>query len=431
MPTAQASKSEQAPAAPGRWSGIQPWVSTLARVLLAGIWLYAGIDKARDPGQFVVAVQAYQILPDGLAHLVAYSLPIAEIGLGLLLLAGLATRFAAVTSAVLLVVFIAGVASAAARGLNIDCGCFGGGGVVDPGQTRYTEELLRDAGLLVAAVFLAIWPRSRYSADDAVRASVVTTKVDLASRRTKEARERAMAVIARQQAELTRRNRFVAVLAAVALVGVAAIGAAVQAKRDAPAGPAVATVAYTGPVSTAGADGIVVGYPDAPVTVDLYEDFMCPICGHFEANSAGALLEQARDHKAKFHYHMLNFLDPLSNGTQYSTRAANAAACAADFGDPFVKFHALLYEHQPKERSDGLSDDDLIKYGVEAGAPADEFGSCVRDRKHGSWPDQQNADAAKIPGFQGTPTVRIGNQDIDWRSTQNIIDAIAKAAATK
>ncbi|MBI1758181.1 MAG: thioredoxin domain-containing protein [Actinobacteria bacterium] len=428
MRSAQTARPDQASKSAGGWARLQPWLGTAARVLLASVWLYAGIDKARDPGQFVVAVKAYQLLPDGLAHVVAYALPIGEIGVGLLLLAGLATRFAAAASALLLTAFIIGVASAAARGLSIDCGCFGGGGAVQPGQTTYTVELLRDAGLLVAAAFLIGFPRSRYAADDAVRASVVATRVDLASRRTQEARERALAVLERQRADLRRRTRLVAVVAAVALVGVAAVGGAVQAKRDAP-GPAVGTVNYTGPVSAAGTDGIVVGYPDAPVAVDVYEDFMCPICGHFEETSGATLLQLARDHRATLRYHMLNFLDPLSNNTRYSTRAANAAACSADLGAPFVQFHSLLYANQPKEHSPGLSDDELTKYGVQSGAPADTFGGCVRDRTHASWPDQQNAAAAQIPGFQGTPTVRIGNQDIDWQSVQNIVDAVNAAAS--
>ena len=78
-------------------------------------------------------------------------LPWLEIVLGLLLLAGIATRAVAVAAAGLLLVFVAGVTQAWARGLSIDCGCFGGGGVVDPGQTAYGRELLRDASFLLMA----------------------------------------------------------------------------------------------------------------------------------------------------------------------------------------------------------------------------------------------------------------------------------------
>ena len=52
-----------------------------------------------------------------------------------------------------MIVFIAAVSSAWARGLSIDCGCFGGGGQVAAGQTKYLQEILRDVGLLALAAF--------------------------------------------------------------------------------------------------------------------------------------------------------------------------------------------------------------------------------------------------------------------------------------
>src|SRR5262249_11285082 len=128
--------------------------------------LYAGLSKIGDPGRFLVAVKAYQVLPDWLARAVAYGLPALEIGVGLLLLAGLATRLAAAVSATLLVGVMAGGVSGPARGLSIDCGCFGSGGSVAAGQTRYLQEILRDSGLLVAAGFVAVWPFTRFSVDE-------------------------------------------------------------------------------------------------------------------------------------------------------------------------------------------------------------------------------------------------------------------------
>ena len=83
--------------------------------------------------------------------------------LGLLLLTGIAVRPTALATAVLLGVFVAAVASAAARGLSIDCGCFGGGGPVPPGQTAYAAEIVRDLGLLAAAAWLVARPQSRLS----------------------------------------------------------------------------------------------------------------------------------------------------------------------------------------------------------------------------------------------------------------------------
>ncbi len=144
---------------------VQDVVGTLARVALAAVWLLSGVPKALDPDQTYVAVRAYQVLPEAGVGLVAAVLPWLEIALAVLLLLGLGTRAVAAASAGLLLVFVAGVAQAWARGLSIDCGCFGGGGAVDPGETAYGVELLRDAGFLALAVWLVVRPRTLVSAD--------------------------------------------------------------------------------------------------------------------------------------------------------------------------------------------------------------------------------------------------------------------------
>ena len=138
-------------------------VGLLARVALGGVMLVAGVLKVTKPEVSARAVQAYQLLPFDLATYVGYGLPILEVVLGLLLVAGLFTRASAALAGVLLVAFIIGIASAWARGLSIDCGCFGEGGTIDPSATRYLEEILRDVGLVLCAAWLVIRPRTAYS----------------------------------------------------------------------------------------------------------------------------------------------------------------------------------------------------------------------------------------------------------------------------
>ncbi|WP_410572492.1 MauE/DoxX family redox-associated membrane protein [Amycolatopsis sp. cmx-4-61] len=140
-------------------------VGTLARLGLAAVWLVSGALKLADPGRTLIAVQAYQVLPDALANVVAIALPLVELVLGLLLLTGLATRWAAAAALALLVVLIAGIAQSWARGLSIDCGCFGGGGQVAAGQTEYPQEILRDTGFALLAVWLLARPRTWLSLD--------------------------------------------------------------------------------------------------------------------------------------------------------------------------------------------------------------------------------------------------------------------------
>lgn len=152
-------------------------IGLLVRVGLATVWLVSGAIKVSDLNQTYIAVQAYDLLPAGAVSVVAAGLPFLELLLGVLLLAGLGTRLVAIASAVVLVAFIFGVAQSWARGLTIDCGCFGGGGQVAAGETNYPQELARDIGFLLLAVWLVVRPRSLASLDGwlTVRAPEVET----------------------------------------------------------------------------------------------------------------------------------------------------------------------------------------------------------------------------------------------------------------
>ncbi|MCU1667651.1 MAG: mauE [Blastococcus sp.] len=137
------------------------WPATLARLVLGGVFVVAGLLKLPDPAAAVRAVRAYRLLPEALVGPVAFGLPVLEIAVGVALVAGVFVRTAAIASAVLLTVFVVAVGSAWARGLQIDCGCFGNGGQVAAGDTAYPAEVARDVGLLIVALALARWPRSR------------------------------------------------------------------------------------------------------------------------------------------------------------------------------------------------------------------------------------------------------------------------------
>ena len=141
-------------------------VGALARLGLAAVWLVSGLLKVVDPDQTYIAVRAYDVLPDAGVEVVAALLPWVELALGVLLLAGVGTRLVAALSAVLLLAFVAGVGQAWARGLSIDCGCFGGGGAVEAGETTYVQELVRDTGFLLMAGWLAVRPRTLLALDD-------------------------------------------------------------------------------------------------------------------------------------------------------------------------------------------------------------------------------------------------------------------------
>lgn len=135
-------------------------VSVVARLALAAVWLVSGGLKVVDPAQTVIAVRAYQLLPEDLVRPVANTLPFIEIALGLFLVVGLAVRLTAAVSALVLLTLIGVIISVWARGLSIDCGCFGGGGVADVDGWDYAAEIGRDLGFLALAGWLIVFPRS-------------------------------------------------------------------------------------------------------------------------------------------------------------------------------------------------------------------------------------------------------------------------------
>ena len=147
-------------------TAVWPWIATVARLGLAAVFLVAGGLKVTDLAASARAVNAYRLMSYDTAEVVGAVQPFLEIALGLLLLAGLAVRLSAAISALVLVIFVAGIASAWARGLQIDCGCFSEGGELTGGRTaEYGVEILRDVGFLVLAGILLVRPRTRFSLD--------------------------------------------------------------------------------------------------------------------------------------------------------------------------------------------------------------------------------------------------------------------------
>ncbi len=144
---------------------MKDWFGLLARLVTGGVWIVAGALKLPHPDESVRAVRAYELLPESIVPAVGYLLPVVEVVVGLCLVLGLLTRSMAVVSALLFVAFIIGIASAWARGLSIDCGCFGGGGQIPDAAEKYPGEIARDVSLLALSVWLVVRPRTRLALD--------------------------------------------------------------------------------------------------------------------------------------------------------------------------------------------------------------------------------------------------------------------------
>jgi thiol-disulfide isomerase/thioredoxin/uncharacterized membrane protein YphA (DoxX/SURF4 family) len=133
----------------------QPLLRLAVRLILGGLFLYAGIQKALDLQDAVLAVHGYALAPGFLVHPVALGLTLLEITLGVLLVLGLFTRFAAGGAAILSALFLGVLIQAMVRGLDISCGCFGGNGA---GRGVGWLDLLRDLLILAAGLYLVVSP---------------------------------------------------------------------------------------------------------------------------------------------------------------------------------------------------------------------------------------------------------------------------------
>ncbi|MFC4119618.1 MauE/DoxX family redox-associated membrane protein [Nonomuraea zeae] len=154
-------------------------MTTVARLVLGVVLIAAGALKIGNLSDSVVAVKAYQLLPESIAVMVGYILPMLEIVVGVLLVVGLLTRVAAVIAGVLMFAFVFGIAWAWANGLRIDCGCFGGGGRLGEGEEpTYLLDILRDFGLVLLGAWTARFPPGRFALDGALGLEGDTTDVE-------------------------------------------------------------------------------------------------------------------------------------------------------------------------------------------------------------------------------------------------------------
>ena len=121
------------------------------RLVLGGIFIYAGWVKLRDPWElYALAINSYEVLPLWAVEAVARTLPWFELAVGAGLVAGIWLRISATITSLLLMVFFALMVRAFAKGMQINCGCFGGTDII----SKWT--LLRDGSMLAGSLLLTL-----------------------------------------------------------------------------------------------------------------------------------------------------------------------------------------------------------------------------------------------------------------------------------
>jgi protein-disulfide isomerase len=186
------------------------------------------------------------------------------------------------------------------------------------------------------------------------------------------------------------------------------------------------SVADSYPVAVQGTV-VTAGQASAPVTVAVYEDYLCPVCERFENRYGDEIATALNEGRVKVEYHSTAILDNRSNPPGYSTRAANAALCAVPAGI-WPAFHERLYAEQPAEGSAGLTAAQLTAIGTELGA-GPEFAQCVEANGNAAAISAATDAAAANPALQtdgqfGTPTVAVDGRKVDVSNPNWLQDAL-------
>lgn len=227
-------------------------------------------------------------------------------------------------------------------------------------------------------------------------------------------------------------NRIVVATVVVVVVLAAVITAVVLGSQGKKAATTAGGSALPKNVAAMGA-GVVVN-PGAPAnapTLDMYEDFQCPVCARFEDIFGLQVVEMVKANQVKLVAHPLSFLDDnLRNNS--SNRSANAAACAAD-ADKYLQYHTATFQGQPTQEGAGYTDAQLKQFAQTAGisgAALTTWDQCYAAKAHNQWVASVQTQSEK-DGVNGTPTIKLNGKVVDLTGLTRDRFAAEVKAATK
>ena len=140
-----------------------PYLTTLFRMIIGLIFIYASLEKIAYPAYFAVSVQNYQLIPDYFTNIIAVVLPWLELYCGILVLIGYWHQAGAAIVSLLNIVFIMALTSAVFRGLDIDCGCYGAGSSVN------ISRIIEDLFLLSFSLHITLFPQSKFALENLLK----------------------------------------------------------------------------------------------------------------------------------------------------------------------------------------------------------------------------------------------------------------------
>jgi protein-disulfide isomerase len=184
------------------------------------------------------------------------------------------------------------------------------------------------------------------------------------------------------------------------------------------------------PAALPNADGLSIGDPNAPATIDVFEDFQCPACRNFTENTEPLIIQNlVATGKARYVFHNYPFLDDQA-ARKESDQAANASMCANE-QDKFWDMHNILYANWNGENLGAFNDRRLQTMAERIGLDMDAFNSCFNANKYEA-EIQADLQLGQEMGVSGTPSVFVngrpvvqGNQVPSYEMIAQAVNAIA------
>jgi len=245
--------------------------------------------------------------------------------------------------------------------------------------------------------------------------------------RERSARERLAEERKRQAARDKQRKLLAIVISAVVAVAAVVVVTVIVMDRQSKSNQKAS--AYTGPQAPTSrqADGSIVmakAGVTAP-TLEVFEDFQCPVCKQFEDSTGKTVKQLASEGKVKVVYRPFHLFgqqpDPVKRN---SFASANAALCVP--ADKWLSYHDTLYKYQPEEGSKGFANKELVNWGKDIGITDAGFDKCVNDQQKKDQVNSMTSYALDTKKVTGTPTLFLNDQKLDTKDYDSG-DAITKA----
>ena len=157
----------------------------------------------------------------------------------------------------------------------------------------------------------------------------------------------------------------------------------------------------------------------------VYVDYQCPICQAFDLPNSAQIRSWVDTGAATVEIRPISFLDRASLN-EYSSRAANAAFCVANFEpDSYFDMHSNLMINQPAEGQEGLDDNELYKVAQQSGAGTDEVKGCIQNKSFADYIEQHTQKVLNTPQqgvtVTGTPTVLVNGAKFTWATGDELV----------